>query len=140
MTKEVLHSMKTRDKLLKKARISNLQEDWTRYTRAKGQTTNLVRKTKRSFFREKIDENKGNPKGVWKAPKSLSGTNKPRVRINEIATENGTINDETAIANELNEYFVNILEQIGNNNDAGIDFDHTKLTNFVHSRLNSDTV
>ena len=29
MTKEVLHSMKTRDKLLKKAPISNLQEDWT---------------------------------------------------------------------------------------------------------------
>ena len=37
--------MKTRDKLLKKARISNLQEDWTCYTQAKGQTTNLVRKT-----------------------------------------------------------------------------------------------
>jgi len=40
MTKEVLHSTKTRDKLLKKARISNLQEDWTRYTHAKVQTTN----------------------------------------------------------------------------------------------------
>ena len=140
MTKEILHSMKTRDKLLKKARISNLQEDWTRYAHAKGQTTNIIRKTKRSFFREKIDENKGNPKGVWKALKSLSGTNKPQVCINEIATQNGIINDEADIANELNEYFVNILEQIGNNNDTGVDFDHTKLANFVHSRLNTDTV
>ena len=130
------------DNLLKKARNSNLPEDWSRFTHAKGQTTNLLRKTKGSFFREKIDENKGNPRGVWKALKSLSGTSKPRVRINEITTENEVVSDESVIANELNEYFVNILEQIGNNNDAGVDHDleNTKLKNFVHSRLNADTV
>ena len=60
--------------------------------------------------------------------------------ITEIATQNGIINDEADIANELNEYFVNIQEQIGNNTDAGVDLDHTKLANFVHSRLNTDTV
>ena len=70
----------------------------------------------------------------------MSGTNKPRVRINEIVTENGIINDEAVIANEVNECFVNIHEQIDNNNDADIDFDHTKLTNFVHSRVNTKTV
>ena len=117
--------MKTKDKLLKKARNSNQPEDWSRFTHAKGQTTNLLRLSKRSFFREKIDENKGNPKGVWKALKSLSRTSKPRVRINEITTENETVSDESVIANELNEYFVNILEQIGNNNDAGGDFEST---------------
>ena len=92
------------------------------------------------FFREKIDENKGKPKGVWRALKSLSGTSKPRVRINEITTENEVVSDEAVIANEINEYFVNILKQIGNNNDAGVDFENTKLKNFVHSRLNVDTV
>ena len=135
MTKEIPHSMKT-----KKARNSNLPEDCSRFTHAKGQTTNLLRKTKRSFFREKIDENKGNPKGVWKALKSLSGTSKPRVRINEITTENEVVSDESVIANELNEYFVNILEQIGNHSDAGVNFASSKLKNFVHSRLNVDTV
>jgi len=140
MTKEILQSMKTRDKLLNKARNSNLPEDWSRFTHAKRQTTNVLRKTKRSFFREKIDENKGNTKGVWKALKSLSGTSKPRVRINEITTENEVVSDESVVANELNEYFVNILEQICNNNDAGVDFENTKLKNFVHSRLNVDTV
>ena len=140
MTQEILHSMKTRGQLLKKARNSNSPENWSQFTHAKGQTTNVLRKTKRSFFREKIDENKGNPKGVWKALKSLSGTSKPRVRINEITTEDEVVSDESVIANELNEYFVNILEQIGNNNDAGVDFENTKLKNFVHSRLNVDTV
>lgn len=96
--------MKTLKLLKKKARNSNLLEDWTRYKHAKSQTTNLITKTKRSSFREKIDENKGNPIGVWKVLKSLSETSKPRVRINVI---------------------VNILEQIGNNNDAGVDFENT---------------
>ena len=105
-----------------------------------GQTTNLLRKAKRRFFREKVDENKGNPKGFWKALKLLSWTSKPRVRINEITTENEIVSDEAVFANELNEYFVNILEQIGNNNDAGVDFENRKLKNFVHSRLNVDTV
>ena len=74
-------------------------------------------------------------KGVWKPLKSLSGTNKPRVRINEITTENEVVSDESAIANELNEYFVNILEQIGNNNDAGVDFENTKLKNVSTNSL-----
>ena len=102
----------------------------------------FLEKQREVFFREKSDDNKGNPKGVWKVLKSLSGTSKPRVRINEITTENEVVSDESVIANELNEYFVNILEQIGNNNDAGVDHDleNTKLKNFVHSRLNLDTV
>ena len=96
-------------------------------------------KTKRSFFREKIDENKGSPKGIWKVLKSLSGTNKPRVRINEIVTENGVVGNEASIANELNKYFVNILEQICKDNKADVEFDNTRLTNFIFSRLNADT-
>ena len=73
-------------------------------------------KKKIFFFREKIDENKGNPRGIWKALKSLSGTYKPRVRINEIVTENGIVSDEAFIANELNntikymQYFIQEIE------------------------------
>ena len=79
--------MKTRDKLLKRRGIRICLGLFTIHA-CEGQTTNLLRKAKRSFFREKIDENKGNPKGFWKALKSLSWTSKPRVRINEITTEN----------------------------------------------------
>ena len=99
MTKEILSSMKTRDKLLKTARISNLHADWQCYTHAKGKTTSLIKKAKRSFFPKKIDENKENPKGVLQALKILSGTSKPRVRIHELNTGNNIINDEASIAN-----------------------------------------
>ena len=55
-TKEILHSMKTRDKLLKKARNSNLHEEWAQYTHAKGQTTTLIKKE--VFFARKLTRTK----------------------------------------------------------------------------------
>ena len=70
---------------------------------------------------------------------SLSGTSKPWVRINEIVTENDVVGHEASIANELNKYFVNILEQICKDNKADVEFGNSKLTNFICSRLNSDT-
>ena len=56
MTKEILHSMKTRDKLLKKVRNSNLHEDWAQYTHAKGQTTTFIKKE--DFFARKLTRTK----------------------------------------------------------------------------------
>ena len=46
--------------------------------------------------------------------------------------------DETSIANELNKYFVNILEKNCKDNKADGEFDNTKLTNFICWRLNAD--
>ena len=80
-------------------------------THAKGQTSNLIRRTKRRFFRDKIDETKGNPKGIWKELKSLSGTSKPRVRSSETVTENVVVSNVGPIVNELNKYFVNLPGQ-----------------------------
>ena len=45
-------------------------------------------------------------------------SSKPRFGINEIVTENGIVSDETSTANELNKYFVNILQQICKDNKA----------------------
>ena len=47
--------------------------------------------------------------------------------------------DEASIAKELNKYFVNILEKNCKDNKADVEFDNTKLTNFICSRLNADT-
>ena len=47
--------------------------------------------------------------------------------------------DEASIANELNKYFVNMLEKICKGNKADVEFDNTKLTNFICSRLNASS-
>ena len=99
----------------------------------------LLQGQKEAIFVRKLTKGKGNPKGVWKALKTLSGTRKPRVHIEEVITENGVASDEASIANERNKYFINILEQIGQDKDADVEFNNNKLTNFASSRLNDDT-
>ena len=66
-------------------------------------------------------------------------SSKPRFGFNEIVTENGIVSDEASIANELNKYFINILQQICKDNKADVEFGNTKQINFICSRLNADT-
>lgn len=99
----------------------------------------MSKKIKGSYFRKNIDKNKGNLKGVWKALKT-SGTSKPRIHIEELITENGITNDEAFVANELSRCLKNILERSGHDNGTDVEFDNTKVTHFVSSRLNAAKV
>ena len=69
----IVSAIKKRDRELKIARKTNCPNDWSKYKRTKCYVTNLVRKSKRVYFQQSIDDNKGNPKGmIWKAMKSLT--------------------------------------------------------------------
>ena len=111
---------------------------WAQFKHARCKATNLIRKTKRNYFCDKIDENKGNPKGIWKAIRSLTGTGKSQVNINELVIGDETITDKSLIVNELNKYFTNITANIGNEHDTNVAFNDENLKNFVSSRLNTD--
>ena len=71
INKQISTAIKERDKLLKTARKSDFQVDWNQFKRAKCKTSNLIKKAKRNYFQESIEKNKGNPKGIWKALKTL---------------------------------------------------------------------
>lgn len=69
----IVSAIKKRDRELKIARKTNCPNDWSKYKRTKCYVTNLVRKSKRVYLQQSIDDNKGNPKGmIWKALKSLT--------------------------------------------------------------------
>ena len=50
---------------------------------------------------------------IWNALKNSSGSGKRTTKIVELEPENGTLDDESSVANELNDFFTKILEQIG---------------------------
>ena len=50
---------------------------------------------------------------IWNALKNLSGSGKRTTKIVQLETKNGTVYDESFVANELNDFFNKILEQIG---------------------------
>ena len=93
---------KKRDREFKIARKTNCLNDWSKYKCTKCYVTNLVRKSKRMHFQQSIDDNKGNPKEIWKALKSLTKSQKSR-KVTELRREDGTLETDTsAMANMLN--------------------------------------
>ena len=85
----------------------------------------MVRKPKRIYFQQSIDDNKGNPTGIWKALKSLTKSQKS-TKVTELRRENGTlVTDTSVMANMLTEYFVNIAQA------SPVSFDSSKLEEFV---------
>ena len=73
MNDKIMKSIRSRDNLLKRARISNIPVDWAACKHARCKVTDMIKHSKRKFIQESIDENQGNPKGIWKVLKSLSG-------------------------------------------------------------------
>ena len=129
--------IRQRDNLLKIARRTNLSIDWSLYTRGKCKTSNSIKCAKRCFFQETIDDkNKGNPKGSWRALKTLSGVKKDQISIRPLITENGAVTDKQEIAENMNDAFINIASQITSNSQrvADLDFDDVALYEFVKSK------
>ena len=63
---------------------------------------NLIKKSKRFYFQESIDNKKGNPKGMWEALKFLTEAQRSN-NITELKRENGTAETDTlAMVNMLN--------------------------------------
>ena len=81
-------------------------------------------------------KNKGNPKGIWKSLKSLTKS-KNTGKITELKRADDTSEtDILAIANILNEYFVNIASEL-RVNSTYTEADTSKLESFVSSKLNN---
>ena len=58
----------------------------------------------------------------------------------ELETENGTVYDESSVADELNAVFTKILKQLGKNDRSSDSvFDDSKLKKFISSRFSTTT-
>ena len=73
---EVTESIKAREKLFKKFKKSKLLFDKELFNAARNSTQSLIYKKKKLFFKEKLNENIGKPKELWKSLNS-----KTKVRI-----------------------------------------------------------
>ena len=64
---EILYKIILRDKHLKKFKASRLNIDEQLYKEAKINVQKLIKNKKRNFYQEKLRENVGKPKELWKA-------------------------------------------------------------------------
>ena len=57
--------MRTCDQVHKKAKKSALPRNWSEYRRLRNNVTKMNRKARKSYFRNKLEENRSKPKAFW---------------------------------------------------------------------------
>ena len=87
LTADIKIHMNERDQLLRKARRSKREYDWNLYKRKTIFCTSLVKKTKDSYHRNLLLENKNNPAKFWQNIKHVfpnTSSNKDSVYASSI--------------------------------------------------------
>ena len=138
MSDEIMNSIRNRDNVLKKARKSNILADWALYKHARCKTTNMIKFSKRQFIQESIENNQGNPKGIWKVLKSLSGKKNNPITIDELKVNDAVVKDKAEIVEAMNDAFINIASRISQGNQNNAEFDGEKLVDFVKPKIGKD--
>ena len=80
---------------------------WTIYRKLRHKCTNVSRATKKRYFTDKINANSGNSKDMWSVLKNLL-PNKPAVGISSLDIGGKLITVAKDIANEFNNFFINV--------------------------------
>ena len=73
ITSFIKELINTRDKLKRKAIITNLENDWLNYTRTRNRVNIELRNAKKDYYSTKIADDKSNPKQAWKTIKQFIG-------------------------------------------------------------------
>lgn len=109
-------AIKKRDQLFFKARESNLYSDLQDYKKQRNTVVNLIKKNKREYYDKDIDNKKHEPKKMWKSLKKLIGGKKSELtEMKEIDLYGVILNENKEIANSLNKFFINNVNNIVDN-------------------------
>ncbi|KAL9982289.1 hypothetical protein ACROYT_G004315 [Oculina patagonica] len=108
----VLHLMRQRDHLHKKAIKHGLSTDWNEYKRLRNMVTCINRKRRKNFFANKLEENRGNPKAYWRTLRQILPSKSKISGTKKLFVEEIELNGELDIANSCNEYFTNVASTL----------------------------
>src|ERR1700712_4186458 len=75
----------------------------------------MIRKAKENYFIDKIDNNKGNSREMWKTMKTFLPGRQSDLIMRKIEFGNKLLEDDLDIATNFNSYFVNSVAEIVRN-------------------------
>lgn len=109
VTKGLIKSLKTKDKLYKTYISKPTFDNKLNYTKYRNNLNLLLRLSKKSYITNKITTNKDNTKEMWKTLNNLLGRNKKSQLPDFFTSANGeNICDNKIIAEGFNNFFANI--------------------------------
>ena len=111
---EILELIVKRDKALnisnKNKSNKSLRQE---FNELRNQVQREIKKAKSNFFKDKIEENKNNPKKLWNQFKSLGYSNKSKVNSKVVLNIDNTICFQPKrIAQYMNDYFLNVASDL----------------------------
>ena len=106
---EVLEGINKRNKLFQKFKRSGLYEDNANYKKARNDVQNLIKNKKRNFFSNKLTENIGKPKELWKTLRKLGVPSKEQSTSTISLKRDGEIRfDSKSICKIFKDFFANL--------------------------------
>ena len=120
MTSELKLSIRKRDRLFKRAKRTNSDDDWGRWRNQRNITTNINRRQKHDHLQSQIHkllENKQNPHRYHQILRNITGRSKPST-IPPLETPDGdTVTEDYDKANILNNHFAKQSQTVTPNNE-----------------------
>ena len=105
--------MKIRNKLLRKFKLSKSNVDEEHYKHARRIVQHLISQKKRVYYENKLEENIGKPKELWKTLKSLGLPNKKISSSTFCLKEDNTLHfDDRKNAMIFKDFFSNLAENL----------------------------
>ena len=112
ITNDIKKLIIQRDKLKRKANLTNLQNDWSNYKTNRNEVNTKLRDAKRNCFSTTIAGQKFDPKRAWKSINSLLGRPKKPALGNELSLNENCLRSSKSIEEGFNDYFSNICPEL----------------------------
>ena len=133
ITKGILHSLKTRNKLYKIALESRSNLDFNKYKKYRNLLTMVIRLSRKLYHSKNIDNNRSNTNSLWSIVNDLLG--KKKSTCTKIIENDQEITEPVKIANSFNNYFTNIGPTLASTINEGEDKFSKYLSDSFHNSL-----
>ena len=117
-TKEVLESIVEKNRLFKIAKCNRTYDDWEIFKTYRKYARNLLLNTREVFLKNKIAENKGNPRAFWRKLNTIVGYSSGSQCFTSIFNDDGKKIEKLEAAEYMNDYFTNIGTKLNENNNS----------------------
>ena len=99
------------------ATASMEKKDWKLFTKKKNEVKKLLNQAREEYIKEKLQQDKQDPKKCWRSINSLTGLgrNKTKKGLNKIITHDGISLKGLDAANYMNEFYTNASSYLAAN-------------------------
>ena len=117
ISNEILEKIKDKDRLLRRAKNRNTEQDWDIAKNCRNRTNYLIRQAKANFINENINNSQNSAKKFWQNIKDVLPNSKD-IKTSKISLRDENLNfiqNNKEMADSLNMYFTNIGPSLATN-------------------------